>query len=82
MLDQMRAFYRIGRLLPLLKCRGGANPSYAHGYYDRDNASYLAWDKIAAERDVFKAWMAEHVLGVGPEIFAARVQPLRKEARG
>ena len=61
---------------------GGANPSYAHGYYDRDNASYLAWDKIAAERDVFKAWMAEHVLGVGPEIFAARVQPLRKEARG
>ena len=27
---------------------GGAHPSYAHGYYARDNASYLAWDEIAA----------------------------------
>ena len=23
---------------------GGAHPSYAHGYYDRDNAFYVAWD--------------------------------------
>ena len=23
---------------------GGAAPSYAHGYYDRDNAAYRAWD--------------------------------------
>lgn len=56
---------------------GGAHPSYAHGYYDRDNKSYLEWDKIAADRDLFTAWMAEHVLQAGPEAFAARVEGLR-----
>ena len=30
---------------------GGAHPSYAHGYYDRDNASTRAWDAISRERD-------------------------------
>src|SRR5690606_1498099 len=28
---------------------GGSHPSYAHGYYIRDNASYLEWDAIAAD---------------------------------
>ncbi len=41
----------------------GAYPSYAHGYYDRDNAFYLAWDDIARDRDTFAAWMQRHVLG-------------------
>jgi glutaconate CoA-transferase subunit A len=41
----------------------GAHPSYAHGYYKRDNGFYIAWDKIARERDSFQAWMREHVLG-------------------
>ena len=41
---------------------GGARPSYAHGYYGRDNAFYLAWDEIARDRERFLAWMAEHVL--------------------
>lgn len=57
---------------------GGAHPSYAHGYYDRDNASYLAWDKIAADRDTFRAWMEENVLNATPETFATRVANLRK----
>ena len=26
---------------------GGAHPSYAHGYYERDNAYYRAWDAIS-----------------------------------
>ena len=26
---------------------GGAFPSYAHGYYERDNAAYIEWDAIA-----------------------------------
>ena len=56
---------------------GGAHPSYAHGYYVRDNASYLAWDKIAADRDGFLAWMQENVLNSSPEAFAARVEDLR-----
>jgi glutaconate CoA-transferase, subunit A len=41
---------------------GGAGPSYAHGYYSRDNAFYMAWDKIARSRDSFQAWMQENVL--------------------
>ncbi len=31
---------------------GGSRPSYALGYYDRDNDYYLAWDPIARDRDV------------------------------
>ncbi len=42
---------------------GGAHPSYAHGYYDRDNAFYRAWDAVSRERDGFRAWMERHVLG-------------------
>ena len=41
---------------------GGARPSYAHGFYGRDNAFYVAWDGIAREREPFLAWMREHVL--------------------
>jgi len=49
---------------------GGAHPSYAQGYYMRDNATYQAWDEIARDRDGFRAWMQENVLGVGPEAYA------------
>jgi glutaconate CoA-transferase subunit A len=56
---------------------GGAHPSYAHGYYKRDNKAYLQWDKIAADRDGFRKWMDENVMGVGPEVFAERVKELR-----
>jgi glutaconate CoA-transferase subunit A len=41
---------------------GGARPSYAHGYYGRDNAFYLAWDAISRDRDEFLRWMETHVL--------------------
>jgi glutaconate CoA-transferase, subunit A len=41
---------------------GGARPSYAHGYYPRDNAFYVAWDEIARDRDRFRAWMQENVI--------------------
>jgi glutaconate CoA-transferase subunit A len=43
---------------------GGAYPSYAQGYYPRDNAFYLAWDEIARDRGTFSTWMERHVLGV------------------
>ena len=55
---------------------GGAHPSYAHGCYGRDNAAYLDWDKVSADRDLFSSWMRTNVLEVGPEIFAARVEGL------
>jgi glutaconate CoA-transferase subunit A len=41
---------------------GGAHPSYAHGYYDRDNAFYKAWDPISRDREAFTSWMNKHVL--------------------
>jgi glutaconate CoA-transferase, subunit A len=40
---------------------GGAHPSYAHGYYARDNAFYVAWDAISRDREAFAAWMEQHV---------------------
>ncbi len=43
---------------------GGAYPSYAQGYYPRDNAFYRGWDEIARDRDGFLAWMQRNVLGV------------------
>jgi len=43
--------------------KGGAWPSYAQGYYPRDNAFYQQWDEIARERESFRAWMEHHVLG-------------------
>jgi glutaconate CoA-transferase subunit A len=51
---------------------GGAHPSYAHGYYGRDNAFYAAWDAIARDRETFVGWMREHVLEAGPVGTSAR----------
>ena len=42
---------------------GGARPSYAHGYYERDNDFYVAWDAISRDRDTFTSWLDEHVFG-------------------
>ena len=36
----------------------GAHPSYAHGYYDRDNAYYQDWDAISRDRESFEHWLA------------------------
>ena len=44
---------------------GGAAPSYAHGYYERDNAYYLEWDRLSADRATFLQWLDEHVLSRG-----------------
>ena len=44
---------------------GGAAPSYAHGYYERDNRFYQAWDAIARERETFQAWIEKHILQTG-----------------
>lgn len=56
---------------------GGAHPSYTHGYYDRDNASYLEWDDVSADRDRFRTWMEDNVLKAKAEDFAVRVEKLR-----
>ncbi len=45
--------------------KGGAFPSYAQGYYSRNNAFYKAWDPISRERGTFQAWIERHILGTG-----------------
>jgi glutaconate CoA-transferase, subunit A len=35
----------------------GAHPSYAQGYYTRDNQFYRSWDSIARDRARFSEWM-------------------------
>lgn len=49
---------------------GGAYPSYAHGYYRRANDFYRAWDRIARDRDAFRAWIRENVINRTPRDFA------------
>jgi glutaconate CoA-transferase subunit A len=53
---------------------GGAHPSYAQGYYKRDNSFYIAWDKISRDRETFLAWMKENVLEKTPEAFAVHAK--------
>jgi len=59
---------------------GGAFPSYAQGYYARNNSFYKKWDDIARERDSFLAWMKENVLAKGPEAFAQYARKQRVAA--
>ena len=40
----------------------GAHPSYAHSYYQRDNAYYREWDAVSRDRDVFADWIRTHIL--------------------
>jgi glutaconate CoA-transferase, subunit A len=42
----------------------GAHPSYAQGYYDRDNEFYVAWEPISRDPDALKRYLAEYVYGV------------------
>jgi glutaconate CoA-transferase subunit A len=41
------------------------HPSFAQGYYDRDNAFYLRWDEIARTADGLDDWLNEWVYGLG-----------------
>ena len=39
----------------------GAHPSYAAGYYARDNRFYQDWDAISRDREAFSQWIDDHV---------------------
>ncbi len=67
-----------------------AHPSYTQGYYDRDNAFYLEWDRISADPARVKSWLDEWVYDVkdreeyweklGPETHARlAVEPMWSE---
>jgi len=57
-----------------------SHPSYTQGYYDRDNAFYLNWDRISQSRQAVQQYLDEWVFGVknrdeyweklGPEVHA------------
>jgi glutaconate CoA-transferase subunit A len=40
---------------------GACHPSYAQGYYDRDNRFYLDWDRVARDPATLDAWLKEWV---------------------
>jgi glutaconate CoA-transferase subunit A len=42
----------------------GAHPSFAQGYYDRDNTFYVEWDAVARDAAATDAWLDEYVHGV------------------
>jgi len=41
-----------------------SHPSYAQGYYDRDNDFYLKWDKISESVESVRSYLDEWVFGV------------------
>jgi glutaconate CoA-transferase subunit A len=42
----------------------GAHPSYAQGYYDRDNQFYLHWEQVSARHETTLEWLEEWVYGL------------------
>src|SRR5881275_2111537 len=42
----------------------GAHPSYAQGYYDRDNEFYIAWEQVSRDPSALKGYLDEFVYGV------------------
>jgi glutaconate CoA-transferase, subunit A len=42
----------------------GAHPSYAQGYYDRDNDFYVGWEPISRDSATLKGYLDEFVHGV------------------
>jgi glutaconate CoA-transferase subunit A len=42
----------------------GAHPSYAQGYYDRDNVFYVDWENISRDEAVLAKWLDDFVYGV------------------
>lgn len=42
----------------------GAHPSYAQGYYDRDNTFYVAWEAVSRDPTALARYLDEFVYGV------------------
>jgi glutaconate CoA-transferase subunit A len=63
----------------------GAHPSYAQGYYDRDNAFYVGWEKTSRDPAALAAYLDELVYGVRDRAeYVARcggLERLRADAR-
>lgn len=55
----------------------GAHPSYAHGYYERDNDFYRAWDAISRDHETFTSWIDAHIHATAD--FAEHMALVRRE---
>ena len=53
----------------------GAHPSYAQGYYDRDNDFYVGWEAISKERTQLADYLDEFVYGVQTRAEYMQKQP-------
>jgi len=53
----------------------GAHPSYAQGYYDRDNDFYVGWEAISKERTQIAHYLDEFVYGVQTRAEYMQKQP-------
>lgn len=53
----------------------GAHPSYAQGYYDRDNDFYVAWEEVAREPESLRKYLDNFVYGVSSRAEYMRKQP-------
>ena len=53
----------------------GAHPSYAQGYYDRDNDFYVAWENVSRDAASLDAYLEEWVHGVADRAEYLRKQP-------
>lgn len=53
----------------------GAHPSYAQGYYDRDNDFYVSWEPISRDPAKLAAYLDEFVYGVADRAGYLAKQP-------
>jgi glutaconate CoA-transferase subunit A len=60
----------------------GAHPSYAQGYYERDNHFYQTWDAISRSREGFTSWLRRHVYETADFAEFLRVLSESKEGAG
>lgn len=57
----------------------GAHPSFAQGYYDRDNDFYVAWDRVGRDARGVREYLDEWVYGVPDRAEYMRRQPALAE---
>jgi glutaconate CoA-transferase, subunit A len=56
------------------------HPSFAQGYYDRDNRFYVDWDPISRDPEMLSEWLDEWVYGLsGHSEYLAKMGPERWE---
>ena len=46
----------------------GAHPSYAQGYYDRDNEFYIAWEPVSRDPEALARYLDRFVYGVSDRL--------------